>query len=129
MGILYGTDDQEFVRNTAGAGPQVPVPISGYCAFGWLGAAIMSTLTGFIIGYLARFAKTYVGSGSIEQSAIVITMYVALYQFVGDPCALTLAPLAPVIVLTWLIYPVKIRILPIAANIKDETIPVAWRKS
>jgi len=112
MGVLYGTNDQEFIRNIAGAGPNVPVPISGYCAFGWIGAAVMSILTGFIVGYLTRFAKTYAGQGSVEQSAIVVVMYVALFEFVGNPCNMTLSPLMPVILLAWLLYPVKIRFLP-----------------
>src|SRR5262249_52104697 len=82
------------------------------CAFGWIGAAVMSVLTGFIAGYLARFAKTYTDHGTVEQSAVVVTMYVALYQFVGNPCAMTFSPLMPVILLAWLIYPAKIRLLP-----------------
>src|SRR5208282_6255455 len=39
LGVTYETQDQDFIRsNFGGAGPRIAEPISGYCAFGWLGA-------------------------------------------------------------------------------------------
>jgi hypothetical protein len=112
-GVMYGTQDQDFIRNSGGGGLRIEVPISGYCAFGWIGAIVMSALSGFLTGYLARFAKRYAGQGSLEQSAVVVSMYLALYQFAGDPCAMVLLHLMPVIALAWLIYPMRIHAVPI----------------
>jgi hypothetical protein len=109
MGVLYGISDQKYIRNIGGGGPRIPAPVSGYCAFGWLGAFTMSALSGFITGYLAKFAKRYAGRGSLEQSAIVLSMYLAIYQFAGNPCEMLLLRLVPILGLAWLIYPIRIR--------------------
>jgi len=112
LGILYGTDDQKFIRASAsGGGLRMVAPISGYCGLGWLGVVVMSALSGFINGYLARFAKTYAGRGSLAQSAVVVTMYLALYRWVGDPCTLVWEGFIPVAALLWLIYPVRARVV------------------
>lgn len=113
MGVLYGTNDQHFIRNHGGGGIRLAIPISGYCAFRWTGTIIMSALAGFLTGYLARFAKRYAGRGSLEQSAVVITMYLALYQFIGNPCEMLLLRLIPVIALAWLIYPIRIKVFSV----------------
>jgi hypothetical protein len=110
MGVLYGIDDQKYIRNIGGGGPRIAAPISGYCAFGWLGGFAMSALSGFVTGYLAKFAKRYPGRGSLEQSAIVVSMYLAIYQFVGNPCEMLLLRLVPIFALAWLIYPIKIQL-------------------
>jgi hypothetical protein len=107
-GVIYGTDDQDFLRNyIAGGGPRIAVPISAYAAFGWLGVVAMSMLTGFLTGYLVRFAKSSAGRSSIEKSAIVIAMYFALSRLAENPVGLTTQQFPPIFMLAWLIYPVR----------------------
>jgi hypothetical protein len=105
QGVMLGTDDQEVVRNIAGGGLRIAVPISGYAAFGWFGAALMSALAGFLTGYLIRFVKSHVG-GSIEQSAVVIAMYLAFSPLALSPTAITWHEALYPMALIWLIYPI-----------------------
>jgi hypothetical protein len=109
QGVLLGTDDQDIVRNSGGGGLRIAVPISGYAAFGWFGAALMSMVAGFLTGYLVRFARMYAGRGSIEKSAVVIAMYLSLYSLASNPCAITHQQIPQIMMLAWLIYPVRLK--------------------
>jgi hypothetical protein len=104
-GVMLGTDDQEIIRNSGGGGIRIAVPISGYAAFGWLGAVLVSAIAGFITGYLVRFGRDFAGRGSIEQSAIVMAMYIAFVPIMVSPCAVVLQEFVPPLLLAWLLYP------------------------
>jgi hypothetical protein len=106
QGVLLGTDDEETIRNVGGGGLRIAVPISGYAAFGWFGVALMSAVAGFLTGYLVRFARNYAGQGSIEQSAIVIAVYLAFSQMAMTPTSITWYETLQPLALAWLIYPI-----------------------
>jgi hypothetical protein len=109
QGVLLGTQNQEFVRNIGGGGVRIAVPISGYAAFGWFGVVFISGVFGCLTGYLVRFARNHAGRGSLEQSAIVIAMYIAMAPMVLNPSALTLQAPVPPLMLAWMIYPIRVR--------------------
>jgi hypothetical protein len=106
QGVLLGTDDEETIRNVGGGGLRIAVPISGYAAFGWFGVALVSAVAGFLTGYLVRFARTYAGQGSIEQSAIVIALYLAFWPLAVTPTSITWYQTLQPLALAWLIYPI-----------------------
>jgi hypothetical protein len=107
QGVLLGIDDQDVIRDVGGGGIRIAVPISGYAAFGWFGAIVMSFCAGFLTGYLVRFAKNYAGRGSIEQSAAVIAMYLALSGMALVPSGIEWYQILQPLTLVWLIYPVR----------------------
>jgi len=109
QGVLLGTQNQEFVRDVGGGGIRIAVPISGYAAFGWFGVIFISGVFGCLTGYLVRFARNLAGRGSLEQSAVVIAMYITLAPMVLNPSALTLQAPVPSLMLAWMIYPVRTR--------------------
>jgi hypothetical protein len=109
QGVLLGTQNQEFVRDVGGGGIRIAVPIAGYAAFGWFGVIFITGAFGCLTGYLVRFARNHVGRGSLEQSAVVIAMYVTLAPMVLNPSALTLQAPVPALMLAWMIYPVRAR--------------------
>jgi hypothetical protein len=106
QGVLLGTDDPEMIENVGGGGLRIAVPISGYAAFGWFGAVLMSAVAGFLTGYLVRFAKSHV-RGSIEQSASVIVMYLAFSSLALSPTSVTWYEAFQPMILAWLIYPLR----------------------
>jgi hypothetical protein len=109
QGVLLGTQDQKYVRNVGGAGIRLATPICGYATFGWLGVLLVSAAFGYLTGYLVRFARNYAGRGAIEQSAVVIAMYITLGIMLFDPAALALQWCVSALMLAWLIYPIRIR--------------------
>ena len=113
QGVLLGTQNQEFVRDVGGGGIRIAVPISGYAAFGWFGVIFISGVFGCLTGYLVRFARNLAGRGSLEQSAVVIAMYITLAPMVLNPSALTLQAPVPSLMLAWMIYPVRTRVFRI----------------
>ena len=113
QGVLLGTQDQEFVRDIGGGGVRIAVPITGYAAFGWFGVVFVSGVFGCLTGYLVRFARNHAGRGPLEQSAVVIAMYIALAPMVLNPSALALQAPVPPLMLAWMVYPVRTRTLRI----------------
>ena len=106
-GVLLCTDDPKIAGNIGSGGLRIAVPISGYAAFGWFGVVLMSAVAGFFTGYLVRFAKRHVKRSSIEQSAVVIAMYLGLSRLALSPTSMMWQEVLQPIILAWLIYTIE----------------------
>ncbi|MGH7782190.1 MAG: hypothetical protein ACREQR_20450, partial [Candidatus Binataceae bacterium] len=68
------------LEQMAGGGLRLPAPIWGYSAFGLPGVIGVCFISGGVAGYGVRFARRYVGKGSLTKSAIILELYYTVIQ-------------------------------------------------
>jgi hypothetical protein len=104
LSVLLATPE---VQDASGGGLRLPLPIWGYSAFGWPGAAAVSLLGGLLIGYIAASARRYIGMASIVRSAVAFLLFQSLLSIAENFPAVTLHSFGPLFVMLPLVYNVS----------------------